>query len=215
MPIKKYLITGLLAWLPITITIYVLSWMYGLLEGIYLSLIEVLKSLFGNFATNILQTLENIPGIGVIALILVLIGTGALVSNVMGVWWVKFWDSIILQIPFVKSIYSGVKKITGTLFSNSGQAFRHAVLVEFPREGAWTVGFLTGYTNGELSKLLGSDWLCIFVPTTPNPTGGFFFVVEKSKVHILNMGVDEALTYIISMGSVAPSQPNSANSPNN
>jgi len=123
---------------------------------------------------------------------------------VAGRWWVRQWDRLFTHIPIVKSIYTSVKKVSDTLFSDSGNAFRQALLVQYPRQGVWTIGFQTGTPSGEVARHLGEDWMSIYVPTTPNPTSGFFLVVPRSEVIVLDMSVDEALTYVISMGAVAP-----------
>ena len=131
--------------------------------------------------------------------------TGALVSNVAGRWWLKQWDRMFTTIPFVRSIYNGVKKVSDTLFSSNGNAFRTALLVQFPYQGAWTIAFQTGVPTGEVSDHLHGEFVSVYVPTTPNPTGGYFLMLPRSEVIELDMSVDEALTYVISMGSVPPS----------
>ena len=137
--------------------------------------------------------------------------TGALVSNVAGRWWLKQWDRMFTNIPFVRSIYNGVKKVSDTLFSSNGNAFRTALLVQFPYPGAWTIAFQTGVPTGEVADHLKGELVSVYVPTTPNPTGGYFLMLPRSEVIELDMSVDEALTYVISMGSVPPSvQPQAA-----
>jgi uncharacterized membrane protein len=204
MNLKKYIFAGLLVWLPLAITLWVLSWLVGALDGILANVLYGLGSVLPQVHTNSLQQLNGIKGLGVVMVFLVLVFTGALASNVAGRWMVKQWDHLFTHIPIVKSIYTSVKKVSDTLFSSNGNAFRKAVLLQYPRQGAWTIAFQTGVPQGEVQTHLGDGFMSVYVPTTPNPTSGFFLLVPVTDVIELDMSVDEALTYVISMGAVSP-----------
>ncbi|ENO89758.1 DUF502 domain-containing protein [Thauera linaloolentis] len=193
---KKYFITGLLIWIPLAITFMVLAWIIGTLDQILLWL--------PNGAQPRAWLGFNIPGIGVLMSLLIVFLTGLVAANVLGQKLVQVWEGLLARIPVVKSIYYGVKQVSDTLFSSSGQAFRKALLVQYPREGAWTIAFLTGKPGGDAARHLQGDYVSVYVPTTPNPTSGFFLMMPKEDVIELDMSVDEALKYIISMGVVAP-----------
>lgn len=194
--IRRYFITGLLIWVPLVITLWVLNLLVGTLD-------QILHLLPPQFRTeNWLGV--HIPGFGVAMTVLIVFATGVLAANIIGQRLVTFWESLLARIPVVNSIYRGVKQVSDTLFAPGGQAFRKAVLVQWPREGMWTIAFLTGVPGGDVVSHLKGDYLSIYVPTTPNPTGGYFVMVRRADVIELDMTVDEALKYIISMGVATP-----------
>ncbi len=201
---KKYLVAGLLVWLPLAITIWVLSWLLGVLDGMFTWLLGLTTAVLPASTHALIAALAKIPGLGVIVMVAGLILTGVFVANVIGQWWVHQWHRLMHQIPIVKSIYSSVKQVSDTLFSTSGNAFREAVLVQYPREGSWTIAFVTGKPGGEVAVHLPGEYVSVYVPTTPNPTSGFFLMMPRADVVSLKMSVDEALKYVISMGVVSP-----------
>ena len=201
--LRQYFITGLLVWLPLGVTVWVLLWLIGALDGIFGGLLIGAELMAPPFAP-LLERLRGIPGLGVILVAIVIVGTGLFVANMFGQWSLRQWDRLMTRIPVVRSIYSSVKQVSDTLFSGSGHAFSKALLVQYPRQGAWTIAFLTGHPGGEVAARLGEGYLSVYVPTTPNPTSGFFLVVPRADVIELAMSVDEALKYVISMGVVAP-----------
>ena len=202
--VKKYIIAGLLVWLPLAITIWVLAWIVGVLDGVFQALVATAAAVLPESAQKLLDTLAHVPGLGVLLLLLLMMLTGMFVTNIVGQWWIQQWDRLLSKIPIVKSIYSSVKQVSDTLFSSSGQAFREAVLVQYPRQGCWTIAFVTGRPGGEVATHLHGEHVSLYVPTTPNPTSGFFLMAPRSEVRPLSMSVDEALKYIISMGVVTP-----------
>jgi len=202
--LKRYLIAGLLVWLPLAVTIWVLQAVLGLLDGVFLWLLSGSQIVLPVGAHASIQFLRTVPGLGVIVMLLGLLLTGVFATNIFGQWWLRQGHRLLNKIPIVKSIYSSVKQVSDTLFSSSGNAFRQAVLVEYPRHGSWTIAFVTGKPGGEAGHHLRGEYLSVYVPTTPNPTSGFFLMVPQSEVVNLSMSVDEALKYVISMGVVAP-----------
>jgi uncharacterized membrane protein len=205
--LKKYLLAGLLVWLPLAITIWVLHSVLGLLDGVFGVVLSATQAVLPEGARVSIDVLRHIPGLSVIVMVAGLLLTGIFAANIFGQWWLTQGSRLLNKIPIVKSIYSSVKQVSDTLFSSSGNAFREAVLVEYPRQGSWTIAFVTGKPSGEAAQHLTGDYLSLYVPTTPNPTSGFFLMVPRADVKGLNMSVDEALKYVISMGVVAP--PNS------
>ena len=197
--LRKWLFTGLLVIVPGVLPIAVLNWIVGTLD-------QTLQILPGAWHPDKLLGF-HIPGFGVLLTLLVLLVVGATASNFAGRKLVQWGDRLVSRIPVVRSIYSSVKQVSDTLFSESGNAFRTAVLVQWPREGVWTVAFITGTPGGEVAAYLRDEFVSVYVPSTPNPTGGYFVMVRKSDCVELDMSVDAALKYIISMGVVAPSDP--------
>ena len=204
MPFKKYMLTGLMVWLPLAITIWVLSWLVKSLDGVLGGVLFGIAAVAPASMAPMIGRLGNIPGLGVLIVAAFMLITGALVSNVAGRWLLKQWDGLFTRIPIVKSIYNSVKKVSDTLFSSNGNAFRTAMLIQYPRAGSWTIAFQTGTPTGEVARHLGADFVSVYVPTTPNPTSGFFLILPRADVIELDMSVDQALTYVISMGSVPP-----------
>jgi len=198
------MLTGLMVWLPLAITIWVLSWLVSSLDGVLGGVLSGLAAVTPQSLAPLIERLRNIPGLGVLMVAAFMLVTGALVSNVAGRWWLKQWDRLFTNIPIVKSIYNSVKKVSDTLFSSNGNAFRTAMLIQYPRAGCWTIAFQTGTPGGEVASHLGPDYVSVYVPTTPNPTSGFFLMLPRADVIELDMSVDQALTYVISMGSVPP-----------
>ncbi len=201
---KKYLVAGLLVWLPLAITIWVLSWLLGAMDGVFASLLSATQAVLPESARAGLETLRHVPGLGVLVMVAGLLATGVFAANIFGQWWLRQWDTILGKIPIVKSIYNSVKQVSDTLFSTNGNAFREAVLVQYPRAGSWTIAFVTGKPGGEVAAHLPGDYVSVYVPTTPNPTSGFFLMMPRADVLALRMSVDEALKYVISMGVVGP-----------
>ena len=201
--LRQYFITGLLVWLPVGVTVWVLLWLVGILDSIFLGVLAAVEAVVPGL-TPLADQLRRIPGLGVILVAVVVVSTGLFVANMFGQWWLRQWERLMHRIPVVRSIYSSVKQVSDTLFSGSGQAFSKALLIQYPRQGAWTIAFLTGKPGGEVARHLDGDYISVYVPTTPNPTSGFFLMVPRADVVELKMSVDEALKYIISMGVVVP-----------
>jgi uncharacterized membrane protein len=194
--IRRWLLAGLLVLVPLAITFWVLEWIVATLDQTLLILPEAWqpRKLIG----------FHIPGFGVLLAFFAVLLIGAVTSNFLGRRLMSWWDLLLNRIPIVRSIYSSVKQVSDTLFSENGNAFRKALLVQWPREGVWTIGFLTGAPGGDVATHLPGDYVSVYVPTTPNPTGGYFVMLRREHCIELKMSVDEALTYVISMGVVVP-----------
>ncbi|OAM52215.1 hypothetical protein A7981_01620 [Methylovorus sp. MM2] len=196
---RSYFITGLLVLVPLSITVWVLSTLIGVMDQSLL-LLPVGWRPEAQFG-------RAIPGIGAILTLLIIFVTGLVATNFFGKRLIQFWEALLARVPVVKSIYYSVKQVSDTLFSDSGQAFRKALLIQYPRHGSWTIAFMTGQPGGDVANHLEGDYVSVYIPTTPNPTSGFFLMMPKADVIELDMSVDEALKYIISMGVVTPGTP--------
>jgi uncharacterized membrane protein len=194
--IKRYFITGLLIWVPLVITGWVLSLIVSTLD-------QSLRLLPTSIHPQTLLGFA-VPGAGAVLTLVMILLTGLLAANFIGQKLVVWWEKLLARIPVVNSVYNSVKQVSDTLFSPNGNAFRKALLVQYPREGSWTVAFLTGAPGGDIVNHLQGEHVSVYVPTTPNPTSGFFLMMSAKDVVELDMTVDEALKYIISMGVVAP-----------
>lgn len=201
---KKYIITGLLVWLPLAITVWVLQWVLGLIDGVFIALLGATQAVLPTSMHESIEVLRHVPGLGLVILVCGMLLTGVFVANIFGQWWLSQWHRLMSNIPIVKSIYNSVKQVSDTLFSSSGNAFREAVLVQYPHQGSWTIAFVTGRPGGEVADALVGEHVSLYVPTTPNPTSGFFLMMPRAQVRPLKMSVDAALKHIISMGVVAP-----------
>ncbi|MFA9215887.1 MAG: DUF502 domain-containing protein [Sphingomonadaceae bacterium] len=193
---RKYFITGLLILVPLAITAWVLNLVISTMDQSLLFVPERWQP----------RTLVgfDIPGLGTLLTVLIVFLTGLLTNNLVGNYVVKAWEKLLTRIPLVSSLYSSVKQVSDTLFSSSGNAFRKAVLIPYPHPNSWTIAFLTGTPGGDVKNHLVGDFVSVYIPTTPNPTSGFFLMMARKDVVELDMSVDAALKYIVSMGVVAP-----------
>lgn len=194
--IRRWLLAGLLVLVPLAITLAVLNWIVATLDQTLLILPVAWHPdrLLG----------FHLPGFGVLLTLGIVLLMGAVASNFLGKKLLMVGNALLRRIPIVRSIYSSVKQVSDTLFSENGNAFRKALLVQWPREGVWTIGFLTGLPGGDVVNHLPADYVSVYIPTTPNPTGGYFVMLKRAECVELKMSVDEALTYVISMGVVVP-----------
>lgn len=195
MQVKRYFITGLLIWVPLGITVWVLRLLIGTMDQSLLLLPLALRPES--------QLGFSLPGMGAVLTVLVIFVTGLLTANIVGQRLVRFWEGILARIPVVKSIYYSVKQVSDTLFSGSGDAFRKVLLVRYPHPQAWSLAFQTN-VPGDVAKSFGEEHVGVFIPTTPSPVNGFYFYVKRSETIELDISVDDALKYIISMGVAAP-----------
>ncbi|HEX4326498.1 MAG TPA: DUF502 domain-containing protein [Burkholderiales bacterium] len=194
--LKKYFITGLLIWLPLTITFWVIRF-----------IVTAMDDTLPSWMTPSWVELYHVPGFGLVMAAVIVLLTGVLTANIVGAWLLKLWEAVLKRIPIVSTIYSSVKQVSDTVLSPNGQAFRKAVLVQYPRNGCWTIAFVTGSPGPGVAEHLPGEHVSVYVPTTPNPTSGFFLILPKSEVIEVEMSVDTALKYIVSMGVVAPGAP--------
>jgi uncharacterized membrane protein len=196
---KRYIITGLLVWIPLALTFWLLNLILSFMDWSLLLLPSSWRPE---------QWLGfHLPGAGFLLTALIVLLTGMLAANIIGQRLVNWWESVLGRIPIVSNIYRSVKQVSDTLLAQDGHSFRRAVLVEFPQRGQWAVGFVVGTTGARLSSHLDPQSLTVYVPTAPNPTSGYTLIVSPGEVHDVDMSVDEALKFVISMGVVAPSTP--------
>lgn len=203
--LQRYFLTGLLSWLPLVITVWVLLWLMRLIDSVFAHIVKQLARVVPPIET-FSNWVQGIPGIGVLTLGTIILLTGLLVTHIVGQWWVRQLDRVFDRIPVFRSIYSSVRQVSDTLFADNGKAFSKALLVEYPRRGCWSIGLLTGSATGEFTEHLQGEHISVFIPTTPNPISGFILILPRAEVIELRMTVDEALKYIISMGVVVPGE---------
>jgi len=198
--LRTYFISGLLVLIPVLVTLLVIKFLVDILS----------KSLFllpTDYQPDAVLGF-HLPGVGVVITLLFILGTGFLASNYLGQKMFSIGDKLMSRIPLVRTIYTGVKQVTETLFTPGGQSFRKVLLVEYPSPGIWSIAFQTGEVVNEISSAIGDGPLVsYFIPTTPNPTSGFLMIAPKSKVIELDMSVDQALKFVISLGVVQPNGP--------
>lgn len=193
---KKYFITGLLIWVPLGITLWVLALIVRSMDQTLTLLPHAIQpeQLMGFY----------LPGLGMVLTLLVIFFTGLVTTNIIGQKLVRFWESVLARIPIVKSLYYAVKQVSDTLFSHNGEAFRKVLLVRYPHPQAWSIAFQTGSPARDVADMLPDEYVGVFIPTAPSPVNGFFFFVRKQDVMEINMSIDDALKYIVSMGVVVP-----------
>lgn len=198
--LRRYLVAGLLVWVPLGVTLLIIGWMVGLMDSTLDIVPEEWRPQWQVFGYD----LYRLPGLGFVLTAVVVIGTGIAITHFFGLHVVGLGERIVNRIPVVRSIYSSVKQVTETMFSNSGASFHQVVLVPYPHKESWTMGFLTGDSIAEARTRTGRDLVNVFVPTTPNPTSGFFLLVPREHVIDLQMSVDEGLKMLLSLGVVQP-----------
>ena len=194
--LRSYFVTGLLIWVPLVITLWVLNLIVSTMD-------QSLQLLPAEMQPELIFG-RRVPGVGVVLTVVVIFLTGLLTRNILGQGLLLVWEALLARIPIVRSIYSSVKQVSDTVLSPSGQAFRKALLVQYPRSGVWTIGFQTGTPADEVRAAVSVEMVSVYVPTTPNPTSGFFLMFPRHETIELDMSVDEALKYVVSMGVVAP-----------
>lgn len=201
-PIKKYLFAGLFVWVPILVTFGVLGWSLGIIDRVFYTLVEILEKIGYQPLINLLNNIKSIPFISLFVLVAILLATGLFATNFIGQWWLRLWNSLLGRIPIVKSIYSTVKQVSDTLFSDNGNMFKRAVWVPYPHAGVYTIAFVT--LESYFEPTLNQEIITVFLPTAPTPTAGFLLMYPAHQVKDLNMSIDVALKYVVSLGVVTP-----------
>jgi len=204
-PLRRYLVAGLLVWVPVGVTLLIIKFLVDLVDQTLLLLPAGLRP------ENLLGF--RIPGLGLVLTAVVVLVTGMVVTNLFGRQLVRLGEKLLARIPVVRSIYGSVKQLTETLFTGSDKSFRKVVLVEYPRRDAWSLAFVTGDSAGEIRTKTGRRVVNVFVPTTPNPTSGFFIMVPSEDVIELDLSVDDGLKMLLSVGVVQPKGPGDAPAP--
>ncbi len=196
--LKKYLITGLLIWLPLAVTLWIIDFVVTAMDRTLLLMPESWRpeSVLG----------MHLPGFGLVVSVLVILATGVLAANFLGQRLVRWWESLVARIPIVNSIYSSVKQVSDTMLAQKGNAFRKVVLVEFPQRGQWTMAFVVGSPGERLIPLVGDEKVTVYVPTAPNPTSGYVIIVDPAELRDVDVSVDEAFKFHVSLGVVTPSE---------
>jgi uncharacterized membrane protein len=194
--LKKYFVTGLLIWLPLAVTLWIIDFVISTMDRTVLLLPERWRPemLFG----------VALPGFGLVMSVLVILATGVLAANLLGQRLVRWWERLLGRIPIVNSIYSSVKQVSDTMLAQKGNAFRKVVLVEFPQRGQWTLAFVVGSPGDRVGPLIGGDKVTVYVPTAPNPTSGYVIVVDPAELRDIDVTVDEAFKFHVSLGVVTP-----------
>jgi len=194
--LRRYLVAGLLVWIPLGVTVFILRVLIGLMDRTLLLIpAQYRPEEWLGF---------TVPGLGLLLTVLVLLVTGLLAANIVGRSMVGLWESLLDRIPVVRSVYSAAKNFAEIVFSDSGQSFKKVLLIEYPRKGVYSLAFQTATNLGEVQARMGEEMICTFVPTTPNPTSGYIIIVPKKDIIELDMEIDEALKMIISLGVIVP-----------
>jgi uncharacterized membrane protein len=194
--LRRYLVAGLLIWLPLAITLWVLDFIVTTMDR---TLMVLPASLHPDQVLGV-----HVPGLGLVMSVIILLVTGALAANIIGARMFSWWEAVLVKIPIVRPIYSSVKQVSDTLFASKGQSFRKVVLIEFPNRGQWTFGFIVGAPGAAIERETAGDLITVYVPTAPNPTSGYVLLVRPAEVKELDVTVDDALKFHLSMGVVAP-----------
>lgn len=195
---RKYLIAGLLVWMPLGITFLVIRAIVGFLDKTLLLLPSAYQP------DNLLGF--HIPGLGVVLAVILVLATGMIVANLLGRRLVSAWESLLSRIPLVRTLYAGVKQIMEAVLATDAKSFRKVLLVEYPRKGVWSLAFMTSDQLGEVQRKTQKQVISVFIPTTPNPTSGFVLMVPEEDTIVLDMTVEQGLKMIISMGVVVPDE---------